>query len=180
MANISIKLSTGSAASTVGTGGSNSLGGKMALSGSSPGQYQITTSDTTQNNLWDDLTKTDNFYQTEDYRCIYFHVISGSIADPKIFIANSPRAKFSFKIANQKNTVAPVINNESTEPVDVNASANWSSENPIQANALNLLPSGQSLNAGDYIYVWIKRKGSAISGSGVVLDNMSIALTGLE
>lgn len=180
MANAVLRLSTGSAVSTVGTGGNNSLGGKMALSGSSPVQYQITVSDNTQNNLWDDLSKTDNFYENSDYRCVYINIISGSLADPKIFISNTPKAKFSFKVANAKNTEAAIIASDIIEPTDVNAAAVWSDENPSQVNAVELLPSGQSLNAGDNIYVWIKRKGAAIPGTGLVLDNMVLGIVGLE
>lgn len=180
MANLVLRLSTGSAASTVGTGGQSSIGGKMALSGSSPSMYQITTTDTLSNNLWDDLSKTDNFYENEDYRCIYIHVISGTLSDPKLFISNTPKAKFAFKVANAKNTEAPVIGSELVEPVDPNAAASWTSFNPTQSTPVSVLPLGQSLAAGDYIYVWIKRKGSALPGTGVVMDSMGIGITGLE
>lgn len=180
MASVVLRLSTGSSVNTVGTGGNNSLGGKMALSGSSPVQYQITVSDNTQNNLWDDLSKTDNFYENSDYRCIYISIISGSLADPKIFISNTPKANFSFKVANAKNTDAAVIASDVIEPTDINAAASWSIENPSQIYAVPLLATGQSLGAGDFIYVWIKRKGAAIPGTGLVLDNMVLGIVGLE
>jgi hypothetical protein len=180
MANIVIRLSTGSAASTVGTGGNSSIGGQMALSGSSVSDYQLTTSDNLPNNIWDDMSKTDNFYENSDYRCIYIYVASGSLSDPKLFIHNTPKAKFSFKVANAKNTTAPIIASDITAPVDPNAAASWSSENPNSLAPVSLLPAGQTLNAGDHIYVWIKRKGGAIPGTGVVVDNMGLAISGLE
>lgn len=175
MANIVLRLSTGSAVTTTSNGGNNSLGGKMGTDASAV----ITTSNTTLNNLFDDITKAQNAAATYDYRCVFIHNDTADGAQTfsggEIFVNGTPLAEFSFAIAGTKNSDAVVVANDTTEPSGVSS---WTSA--PSGTPLALLSSNNVLEAGDYIYVWIRRRANNVTGVGTVTDTLPLAVRGSE
>lgn len=175
MANIVLRLSTGSTSVTTSNGGNASLGGKMGTDSSSI----ITTSNTTMNNLFDDITKAQNAASTYDYRCVYIHNntsdTSQTFSGGELFVNGSTIAEFSFYISPSKNSDAVIIANDTTEPSGISS---WSTA--TQSLPLQLLSSNNILNAGDYIYVWIRRRANNVTGIGTVSDTLPLAIRGAE
>ncbi len=175
MANIILRLSTGSTSGTTSNGGANSIGGKMGLDASAI----ITTSNATLNNLFDDITKTQNAAATYDYRCVFIHNNTSdsaqSFSGGELFVNGSPLAEFSFSVAAAKNNDAVTIPNDTTEPAGV---ATWESATTLAP--LVLMASNNVLGAGEYIHVWIRRRANNVSGIGTVTDTLPLAIRGSE
>lgn len=175
MANIVLRLSTGSSSSTTSNGASHSLGGKMGADSSAV----ISTSNTTMNNLFDDITKAQNAAGEYDYRCVYIHNNISDAAQTfsggEVFVNGTPLATFDFWISSAKNNDATVVPNDTTAPSGVSS---WSSA--TSAAPLALLSTNNVLNAGDYIYIWIRRRANNVSGVGTVTDTLPLAIRGSE
>lgn len=175
MANIVLRLSTGSTSLQTSNGGNSSLGGKMGTDSAA----MITTSNTTMNNLFDDITKSQNAAGTYDYRCVYLHNNTSdtnqTFSGGEIFVNGTTIADFSFFIAPSKNTDASVIPNDTTEPSGIGAWVTAPSSSPLP-----LLSSNNVLNAGDYIYIWIRRRANNVTGIGTVSDTLPLAVRGAE
>ena len=175
MANIVLRLSTGSTSSSTSNGGVNSLGGKMGTDAAAV----ITTSNTTLNNIFDDITKSQNAAGTYDYRCVFIHNNTSDAAQTfsggELFVNGSPLAEFSFSVAGAKNNDAVTIPNDTTEPAGI---ASWGSATTLAP--LALMASNNVLGAGEYIYVWIRRRANNVSGVGTVTDTLPLAVRGSE
>lgn len=174
MANIVLKLSCGNASDNANIDPSLSIGGAM----SSASSAIITTSNTTLNNLFDNITKTENSSLATDYRCIYIQNISSSPADIfsawEIYVTNNPIATFRFALAATKNSSAVVIANENTAPSGVTFGGS------LPTSASPLVASGITLNQNDYIYLWIKRTATHATGEGQIIDSLGLAIRGDE
>lgn len=166
MANIVLKLSGGIS----NTNPNASLGGVM----SQDSQANITTSNTSLNNLFDDISKSENFNGTTDYRCVYISndtINAGEIfASGEVYISGTPYADIQIGVGT-KNATAPTIGDENTVPSGVSFST------PSSGSPLSL---GADLDPGDYIALWIRRTASNISGTGTVTDSIPITVRGVE
>ena len=166
MANIILRLS-GGPSNTVANA---SLGGSMSTDAGAI----ITTANTSINNLWDDITKSENFNGTTEYRCVYIHndtATPGEIyASGEIYISGSPYATIQVGVGT-KGATAPTIANETTAPSGVVFSS------PTSGAPLSL---GADLDPGEYISVWIKRTANNISGTGTVTDSIPLTVRGVE
>lgn len=175
MANIILRLSTGSTSSSTSSGGSNSLGGKMGTDAAAV----ITTSNTTLNNLFDDITKAQNAAGTYDYRCVFIHNNTADVAQTfsggELFVNGTPLAEFSFSMSSAKNSDAVTIPNDTTEPSGIGS---WTTATSIAPIAL--MASNNVLAAGDYIYVWIRRRANNVTGVGTVTDTLPLGIRGSE
>lgn len=175
MANIILRLSTGSTSSTTSNGGNSSLGGKMGQDTAAI----ITTSNTTLNNLFDDITKSQNAAGTYDYRCVYIHNntvdTSQTFSGGELFVNGTTLAEFSFYVAPAKNSDAVTVVNDTVEPSGVSSWVTATSALPLQ-----LMASNNVLGAGEYIYVWIRRRANNITGVGTVTDTLPLAIRGSE
>lgn len=174
MANIVIQLSTGSASATTNSDPTQSLGGNMATNP----EATITTSNTSLNNLWSNITKAQNFAGTTDYRCVYVYnndSTSGDIfANGQLYLSGSPLATFQVGLVSAKNTAAGVIANSNTAPSGITFSS------PTSGSPLTLMSGTNVLNPNDYIGLWIKRTANNITGSGTVTDALNLVVTGTE
>lgn len=170
MANIVLRLSGG----TGNTSPAASIGGAM---GTGTGAV-ITTSNTTLNNLFDNISKAENFAGTVDYRCVYIHNDTSTpgalFANGALYKSGSSLATFQFGMEAAKNTAASTIANETTAPTGITFVTATSS------SPLALMTSSNTLNPGDYIGVWIKRTADHITGSGTVTDTLSLVVSGTE
>ena len=112
MANIVLRLSTGSTSSSTSNGGTNSLGGKMGTDAAAV----ITTSNTTLNNIFDDITKSQNAAGTYDYRCVFIHNNTSDVAQTfsggELFVNGSPLAEFSFSVAGAKKLAVKLLHGD--------------------------------------------------------------------
>lgn len=175
MANIVLRLSTGSTSSSTSNGGVNSLGGKMGTDAAAV----ITTSNTTLNNIFDDITKSQNASGTYDYRCVYIHNNTTDAAQTfsggEIFVNGTPLCEFSFSVASAKNNDAVTITNDTTEPSGISS---W--DTATSTSPLVLMSSNNVLQAGEYIYVWIRRRANNVSGVGTITDTLPLAVRGSE
>ena len=166
MANIVLKLSGGVSNALP----NSSLGGVM----SSDAGAAITTSNTGLNNLFDNITKSENFNGTTDYRCVYIHndtINAGDIfASGEVFISGTPYADIQIGVG-VKNATAVTVANENTTPSGISFSA------PASGTPLSL---GSDLDPGDYIALWIRRTANNISGTGTVTDSIPITVRGVE
>jgi hypothetical protein len=173
MANIELRLSTGGAGTTNSTP-ANSIGGNMATNP----EAIINTSNTTLNNLWNNVSKTDNFNGVTTYRCVYIHndtATSGDIfANGTAYMTGSPLATFTLGLVATKNTAAGTIADEHTAPSGITFTA------PTSGSPLALLSSSNVLNPGDYIGLWLKRVDNNITGSGSVTDTQNISINGTQ
>ncbi len=172
MANIILRLSTGGAGTT-NSNAKASLGGQMATNA----EAIITTSNTTLNNLFDDVTKAENFNGTTDYRCVYIHNdtsnVSEIFANGEAYLNGGSYASIQIGVG-VRNAVAPTIANENTAPSGITFSS------PTSAAALALMSGTNQLDAEDFIALWIKRTASNISGSGTVTDSIPLSIRGVE
>lgn len=167
MADIRLQLSGGAANETP----ANSLGGVISthVNGS------ITTTNTNNNNLWDNITKAENFAGTTDYRCVYIKNASATpgdlFANGVIYISGTSQAVFQIGLDPAGvNATATTIANETTAPTGI------SFGNHPQGSPLTI----PTLNEGDYIGLWIKRTASNITGSGTIPDALNLTIVGTE
>jgi hypothetical protein len=172
MANIILRLSTGGAGAT-NSNPNLSLGGQRATNA----EAIITTANTTLNNLFDDVSKAENFNGTTDYRCVYIHNDTQNAAEifanGEVYLNGGSYASIQVGIG-VKNAVAPTIANENTAPAGITFSS------PTSAAPLALMSGTNQLDADDYIALWIKRTASNISGSGTVTDSIPLSIRGVE
>lgn len=166
MANIILRLSGGAANVTPAL----SLGGAMStVSGAI-----INPANNTLNNLWDDITKAENFGGITEYRCVYIHndtAVAGQIfASGEVFITGSPYATIQLGLG-PHNTTTVSISPETAAPVGITFSS------PTSSSPL-LLPS--TLQIGERIALWIKRTATNIAGTGTVTDTIPITVRGVE
>ncbi|MDB4533390.1 hypothetical protein N9242_00860 [Vicingaceae bacterium] len=171
MANIILRLTTGSAGTTS-TGANGSIGGAM---GTDAGAI-ITTANTSLNNLFDNISKLENNDGTTDYRCIMIHndtLTSGEIfATGSIFLEGSPKADISIGLGDY-NVNAEVLTNENTVPADIIFSQ------PTEAFPL-AFPGGAQLDANEYIELWVKRTAQNVAGAGTITDIITVVVRGVE
>lgn len=164
MANIQLRLSGGTANVNAGA----SLGGPMSTS-----QNGIISS-AQLNNLFDNISKAENFAGTTDYRCFYVHndtVTVGQIyASGEVYLGNTPLAIFEFGVGDV-NTVAPSIVTESVIPVGVTF---------FTTSAASPLAFSATLDPGDFVPVWVRRTADNILGAGSVTDTFTIVVKGVE
>lgn len=176
MANIILRLSTGTLSSQANTNPVRSLGGKMSLDAGAI----INDSNTTMNNLFDDVTKAQNYQGSTEYRCVYIHNdtadTSQTVSAMKIYVEAGSKATVEIALG-AKNTDAPVITGES-DPSSVLTGVSFSA--PSSTFKLNITTGSEVFNAGDKIPLWIKRTVSNIIGSGVIQDTIGIVIEGIE
>lgn len=169
MANIVLRLSTGSGATT-NSDPNAALGGQMATNA----EAIITTANTSLNNLFDDVTKAENFNGTTDYRCVYVHndtATPGDIfASGEVYISGSPYTDVQIGVGTI-NATAVTVANESGAPSGIVFSA------PSSGSALSL---GGDLDENDYVALWIKRTANNIAGTGTVTDSIPLSVRGVE
>lgn len=174
MANIVLQLSTGSTSLTTGTDPNSALGGNISTDTGAT----ITTSNTSLNNLFDNISKAENFAGTTDYRCVFIYnndTTSGDIfANGQIYLSGSPLATFQLGLVSAKNTSAGTIANENAAPSGITFSS------PTSGSPLTLMSGTNVLNPTDYIGLWIKRTANNITGSGTVTDTCNLVITGTE
>lgn len=174
MANIVLRLSTGTTSGSSNSNPANSTGGNMATNP----EAVITTSNTTLNNLWDNITKAENFAGTTDYRCVFIHndtsTVGALFASGQVYISGSSLASFQIGMAATKNTATVTIADENTAPSGITFST------PTSGSPLPLMSSANTLNPGDYIAMWIKRTANNITGSGTVTDALNLVISGTE
>ncbi len=170
MANIVLNLS----------GGTTNITPSLSIGGARSTQSGaiIDTSNTTLNNLWDDISKVENINGVIDYRCVYVYnntATSGQIyANGAAYISGSALATFALGFVAAKNTDAGTIANENTAPSGITFTA------PTSGSPLAFLASSNILNPGDYIALWIRRTANNITGSGTVTDSLTLTLSGAE
>lgn len=174
MANIILRLSTGTAGSTTSSGANNSLGGRMGVDASAV----ITTANTSLNNLFDNISKLENSNGTTDYRCIYIHndtAVSGEVfANGRLYLQGSPKANISIGVGIKNDDANnEFIADESTSPVGVTFTS------PTEGSPL-VVSGDELLDIGDNIPVWIKRTANNVAGSGTVTDVISLVVRGIE
>lgn len=169
MANIVLRLSGGN----TNTDPNASLGGAM----SEDSNAVIDTTNTTLNNLFDNITKADNFAGTTDYRCVYVHNDTTNVgevfADAEAYIGGSPLATFQIGVG-VKNATTTTIGTETDVPAGIVFSS------PTSGSPLELLVSPDVLNPEDFVAVWIKRTASNITGTGTVTDLLNLVVRGVE
>ena len=173
MANIEVRLSTGSTTSTNLSEVNKSLGGKMAQSANEGVSFILGQNSMVVNNLWDDISQMDSENRTSDYRCIYiYNNPTGSRKGPsmnlKLALTSNSYAKFQAGKTPLPNTDANIITDESQAPVGIQFE-DHTKESPL------LL--GQ-LQPGEYQAVWFKRTPTNVSGAGEVREFMDFLLTG--
>ena len=173
MANIEIRLSTGSTTSTNLVEPNKSIGGKMAQSANEGVSYIISQNGMQMNSLWDDITQQDGESKTPDYRCIYVYnnpvgSRKGSIIGLKAYLGGSSYAKHQLGKASLPNTDANIITDELQAPAGIQF------EDHPKGSPLVL----GTLNPGEYCAIWIKRTPTNVSGAGEVREFMDLILTG--
>ena len=139
MANIVLRLSCGNVSDNANINPNLSLGGAI----SSAAGAIITTSNTTLENLFDKISKTQNSSNAVDYRCVYIQNISASPADIfsswELYVANNPIANFRFSLSPTRNTAAVVIATEDTAPSGVTFGSTLpTSGSPLAATGITL------------------------------------------
>jgi hypothetical protein len=172
MANIILRLSTGGSGTT-NSNPANSLGGQRATNP----EAIITTSNTNLNNLFDDITKAENFNITTDYRCVYIHNDTTNpaeiFANGEVYLNGGSYATIQVGVG-VKGAVAVTIANENAVPAGITFSS------PTSAAPLPLMSGTNQLNQGEFIALWIKRTANNISGSGTVTDSIPLSIRGVE
>ena len=174
MANIVLRLSTGSTSSTTNSTATSSLGGNMATNS----EAAITTSNTTINNLWDNVTKAENYAGTTEYRCVFIHndtSTSGALfANGRVYLSGSSLATFQLGVESAKNIATVTIASETTAPSGITFSS------PTSSAPLDLMSTDNTLDPGEYIALWIKRTVNNVTGSGQVTDTLTINVDGTQ
>lgn len=174
MANIILRLSTGSTSVSTSAGPNSSIGGKMGTDSAA----EISVSNTTANNLFDNISKLENSASTTDYRMIYVHndtATSGEIfASGVIFLAGQPKATIKIGVGAKNSEAQAVLATENAVPSGITF------DTYAEAAPLDLLASGDVLNPGDFVPVWIERQADNITGVGNVTDMISFVVRGVE
>lgn len=175
MANIEVRLSTGSAVSTNVDSPNNSLGGKMAETASGSAKAIIEEGSFLMNSIWDNITQLDNVAGEPDYRCIYIYnnatgPKSGPIIGTKFYISGTTYARFQAGAVDQKNKDAGVIRNEKEEPLGVLMESH-TKDSPIVLG---------TLNPGDFYAIWLKRTPVNVSGAGEIRESFDFVIKGSE
>ena len=172
MANIEVRLSTGSTTSTNLSEPSKSIGGKMAQSANENVSFILAQNSIMVNNLWDDITQMDSESRTPDYRCLYvYNNPTGSRKGPalgiKLILSSNSYAKFQVGKTPLPNTDANIITDELQAPTGI------SFEDHTKDSPLVL----GTLNPGEYQAVWFKRTPTNVSGAGEVREFMDFTIT---
>ena len=169
MADIVLQLSGGNA----NTDPNQSLGGYIS---NDPGG-EITTSNNNLNNLFDNITKSENFNNTTDYRCIFIlNKVGGGgpFASAEIYLNNTSYADIEIGFAPEGYDInVEQIGNESIAPTGVV----WSQPD---AGSPLVFPGAQQLTEGQFIALWIKRTATSIPGTGTVTDTIGLSISGVE
>ena len=172
MANIEVRLSTGSTTSTNLSEPGKSIGGKMAQSANENVSFILAQNSIVVNNLWDDITQMDSESRTPDYRCLYvYNNPTGPRKGPalgiKLILSSNSYAKFQVGKTPLPNTDANIITDELQVPTGI------SFEDHTKDSPLVL----GTLNPGEYQAVWFKRTPTNVSGAGEVREFMDFAIT---
>jgi hypothetical protein len=173
MANIILRLSTGDASVSSVTNPNASLGGQMGIND----EAKILTSNNTLNNLFDDVTKAENFAGTTDYRCVYVHNDTASVgqlfANSEVYLTGSSYADIQIGVEPAgKSVVTTTIATENDAPSGISFSS------PSESVPLTL--SSAQIDPTEWVALWIKRTASNISGTGTVTDTISLSVRGVE
>lgn len=171
MANLEIRLSTGSESDTNVDGNLMSIGGKMALTGSNGANAVVSKTGFNTNAIWDDITQLDNVEGSPDYRCLYIYNNPvgprvGPMLGTMVYISGNTYAKFQCGKADNKNRDALVSENEKAEPLGI-AFADHGKDSPIALG---------TLEPGDYHAIWFKRTPTNISGTGEVTESFDLVV----
>ena len=173
MANIILRLSTGSTTVVTSSGEANSLGGKMGTDDAS----KILVTNTSINNVFDDISKLENSNGNTDYRVVYIHndvaALSGDVfVNGLVYLAGTTRADIRIAVGT-KNVDAELLANESVAPV----AASFTS--PTEAAPLQISPD-DLMNEGDFVPLYIERVANNIAGSGTITDSITLVVRGVE
>lgn len=172
MGNIVLRLSTGSASVTTNTNPANARGGKMSVDSGAI----ITEANNNLNNLFDNVTKAENYAGSVEYRCVFIHndtaVVGETVSAMKIYIDSGSRASVQIALGSI-NADAPVIADEK-DTTNVLAGLTFSS--PSAASKLNI----GDLDIGQYIPLWIRRTVNNVVGTGTVQDTIGLVIEGVE
>jgi hypothetical protein len=178
MANIVLRLS-GGATNTV---ANDSLGGVKSLEGAA----EITTSDTTLNNLFDNVSKAENFAGDTNYRCIYIENIAGSgtFSNGEVYLTGTPLADIAVGFGPEGDggidETAELVADETTAPAGV-AFSQPTDLVPLSFPSYALVQAGDTtLGEGSYIALWIRRIADNIPGSDTVTDTIGLSVRGVE
>jgi len=168
MANIILRL-TGGSSNVI---ADQSLGGAMGTGGGAI----ITTSNTLLNNLFDNISKTENNAGTVDYRCIMLHNDTANVGDifinGSVFLSGVPKANIEVGFGDY-NTDAVTIADELTPPSGIIFSE------PDDGSPL-VFPGSAELDIGEYVALWIKRTAQNIAGAGTITDIITLTVRGAE
>lgn len=172
MANIEVRLSTGSTTSTNLTEPSKSIGGKMAQSANEGVSFILGQNSMAVNNLWDDITQLDSENRASDYRCIYiYNNPTGSRKGPamgmKLTMSSNSYAKFQAGKSALPNSDANIITDELQAPVGISFE-DHTKDNPLLIG---------TLRPGEYQAIWFKRTPTNVSGAGEVREFMDFTIT---
>jgi hypothetical protein len=134
----------------------------------------ITTSNINLNNLFSNISKSQNAAGAIEYRCIYIHNDTSDaqqvFQDLDLYQTGSSIASFQIMILNKN------VDAGTTPPtsgfVSSNATAPIVAGTPGTPNA--------TLLAGDSVAVWIKRTAANSVGSSAVTDSLSLVVRGFE
>lgn len=164
MANIVLRLSGGATNTTP----AYSIGGDMST------EVDGIVTSAVLNNLFDNVTKAENFAGHTDYRCIYVHndtATSGALFGAgEIYIGNTPLASIELGIGD-KGVAAEAVVNEQTAPTGITFYSTDSS---------NTVAFNVTLEPGEWIPVWVKRVSNNITGTGSVTDTITLVVKGVE
>lgn len=173
MANIELRLSTGSATNKSVANIKDSIGGKMAESGSI--SHVITENSFKLNDIWDDISQADNASNASDYRCLYIYnnptgPNKGPFLGTKIYIGGVTYAKFTLAKVDAKNTDANIAASETTPPDGISFEK-YTKENPLRLD---------TLDAGDRYAIWVKRTAENVSGAGEIREAFELNIVGSD
>ena len=171
MANLEVRLSTGSDSETNIDTNLMSVGGKMALTGSNGVNAVITESTFGVNSIWDNITQLDNVDGSPEYRCLYIYnnpvgPRKGPMIGTKIYISGSTYAKFQCGKVDNKNVEAAVSTNEREEPLGI-AFEDHTKDTPLSIG---------TLEPGDFQAVWFKRTPVNVSGAGDIRESFEFVI----
>lgn len=172
MANIEVRLSTGSTTSTNLTEPNKSIGGKMAQSANEGVSFILGQNSMAVNNLWDDITQLDSENRASDYRCIYiYNNPTGSRKGPamgmKLTMSSNSYAKFQAGKSALPNSDANIITDELQAPAGISFE-DHTKDNPLLIG---------TLRPGEYQAIWFKRTPTNVSGAGEVREFMDFTIT---
>lgn len=179
--------------------GAGSDGGAQSSPDAALGGYRSSTeiTDSTDNNLFDDVSGAEATAGDTEYRCICFKNNHGSLElqNAKVFLSDSNigagnTLSFAVEVpatANLTNGAAQTIANESTAPSSINTTnhngsgsgvSDWSTATTYSGGvAVNIGGHDANLGVGEIIFVWLRRVigAGASAASGV---NFTVVLQG--